>query len=78
MSISHYIKDIGRGRDGARALDRAQAGDLMGQILDGHVTDLELGAFCIAMRIKGETDQEMAGFLAVSYTHLTLPTICSV
>ena len=41
MSISHYIKDIGRGRDGARALDRAQAADLMGQILDGHVTDLE-------------------------------------
>ncbi len=62
MSISHYIKDIGRGRDGARALDRAQAADLMGQILDGHVTDLELGAFCIAMRIKGETDQEMAAF----------------
>lgn len=63
MSISHYIKDIGRGRDGARPLDRAQAADLMGQILDGHVSDLELGAFCIAMRIKGETAQEMAGFL---------------
>ncbi|WP_310628333.1 DNA-binding protein YbiB [Limnohabitans sp.] len=70
MSISHYIKDIGRGRDGARALDRAQAADLMGQILDGHVTDLELGAFCIAMRIKGETDQEMAGFLDATHTRL--------
>ncbi len=70
MSISHYIKDIGRGRDGARALDRAQAADLMGQILDGHVTDLELGAFCIAMRIKGETDQEMAGFLDATHARL--------
>jgi len=73
MSISHYIKDIGRGRDGARALDRAKATDLMGQILDGQVSDLELGAFCIAMRIKGETDQEMAGFLDA--THARLQTI---
>jgi anthranilate phosphoribosyltransferase len=72
MSISQYIKDIGRGRDGARALDRAQATDLMGQILDGQVSDLELGAFCIAMRIKGETDQEMAGFLDATHARLQL------
>ena len=70
MSISHYIKDIGRGRDGARALDRLHAADLMGQVLDGQVTDLELGAFCIAMRIKGETNQEMAGFLDATHARL--------
>lgn len=70
MSISHYIKDIGRGRDGARALNRDQAADLMGQILDGQVSDLQLGAFCIAMRIKGETDQEMAGFLDATHARL--------
>jgi len=70
MSISHYIKEIGRGRDGARGLDRAQAADVMGQILDGHVSDLELGAFCIAMRIKGETAQEMAGFLDATHARL--------
>lgn len=63
MSISHYIKEIGRGKDGARPLSRAQATDLLGQVLDGTVTDLEIGAFCLAMRIKGETPEEMAGFL---------------
>ena len=63
MGIASYIKEIGRGRDGARALTREQAADLMGQVLDGTVTDLEVGAFCLAMRIKGETAQEMAGFL---------------
>lgn len=63
MSIKHYIKDIGRGKDGTRSLTRAQAADLMGQVLDGAVSDLEVGAFVIAMRIKGETAQEMAGFL---------------
>ena len=63
MGISHYIKEIGRGKDGARPLSREQASDLLGQVLDGIVTDLEIGAFCLAMRIKGETPQEMAGFL---------------
>ena len=63
MGIGNYIKEIGRGKDGARALSREQAADLLGQILDGQVTDLEIGAFCLAMRIKGETPEEMAGFL---------------
>src|SRR3954470_7717170 len=63
MGISQYIKEIGRGKQGARPLDRAQAADLFGQVLDGTVTDLEIGAFCLAMRIKGETPTEMAGFL---------------
>ena len=70
-SISHYIKEIGRGKDGARALTRAQATDLFGQLLDGTVTDLEVGAFCLAMRIKGETADEMAGFLDATAARMT-------
>ena len=70
MGIGHYIKDIGRGKDGARALGRAQAADLMGQVLDQQISDLELGAFCIAMRIKGETPEEMAGFLDATHARL--------
>ncbi len=70
MSISHYLKEIGRGKDGARALNREQAADLFGQVLDGTVTDFEVGAFCLAMRIKGETDQEMAGFLDATHARL--------
>jgi anthranilate phosphoribosyltransferase len=63
MAIGKYIKEIGRGKDGARALSRIDATDLFGQVLDRSVTDLEIGAFCLAMRIKGETAEEMAGFL---------------
>ena len=44
MGIANYIKEIGRGKDGARALNREQAADLFGQVLDGTVTDLEIGA----------------------------------
>ena len=70
MSIAHYIKEIGRGKDGARALTRAQAADLFGQALDGSITDLEMGAFCLAMRIKGETPEEMAGFLDATHQRI--------
>jgi anthranilate phosphoribosyltransferase len=63
MSIASYIKEIGRGKEGARSLSEAQAHDLMSQVLDGRVTDLELGAFALAMRIKGETVEELTGFL---------------
>lgn len=62
MAIAGYIKEIGRGHAGARALSSAQAQDLMGQVLDGAVTDLEIGAFVLAMRIKGETVDELLGF----------------
>ncbi len=70
MGIASYIKEIGRGREGARALSREQAADLFGQVLDGAVTQLEIGAFCLAMRIKGETPQEMAGFLDATHQRL--------
>ncbi len=63
MSIAPYIKEIGRGKEGARSLTQAQSYDLMSQVLDGRASDLEVGAFCIAMRIKGETTVELAGFL---------------
>jgi len=70
MGIGHYIKEIGRGKDGAKALSRVQASDLLGQILDQTVSDLEVGAFCLAMRIKGETPEEMAGFLDAVHARL--------
>lgn len=72
MSIAQYIKVIGRGKQGARGLDRAQASDLFGQVLDGTVSDLEVGAFCLSMRIKGEEPQEMAGFLDATHARLNL------
>ena len=70
MSISQYIKQIGRGKQGARAITREQAADLMGQVLDGVTSDLEIGAFCLAMRIKGETPDEMLGFLDALYARM--------
>src|SRR5262245_66303958 len=74
MSIAPYIREIGRGKEGARSLTREQATDLMTQILNGKVNDLQLGGFALAMRIKGESADELAGFLdATNPLGMTLP-----
>lgn len=58
-----FIKEIGRGKDGARSLSRDDARTLYAAMLDGRVSDLELGGILLAMRIKGESIAEIAGFL---------------
>jgi anthranilate phosphoribosyltransferase len=72
MSIQQYLKEIGRGKDGARPLSRPQAAELMGWLLDGQAHPLQVGAFCLAMRIKGETAAEMAGFMDAVHARLPL------
>jgi len=67
MAIANYIRIIGRGKEGARSLSQLHAHDLMCQVLDGQVSDLELGAFALAMRIKGESVSELAGFLQAAH-----------
>jgi anthranilate phosphoribosyltransferase len=60
---ARFIKEIGRGKKGARSLSRDDARDLYAAMLDGRVSDLELGGLMLAMRIKGESVAEIAGFL---------------
>ncbi|MHB1122413.1 MAG: DNA-binding protein YbiB [Ramlibacter sp.] len=71
MGISQYIKQIGR-RNGGRPLTREQAADLFARVLDGAASDLEVGAFCLAMRLKGETPEELCGFLDATHARLHL------
>ena len=63
MSYAQYIKEIGRGAQGSRDLPRADAQQLYAAMLDGGVSDLELGAIILGLRVKGESLDEMLGFL---------------
>jgi anthranilate phosphoribosyltransferase len=55
------IKAIGTGPRGSRALSFDEARAAMGELLAGDVSDVQAGAFLVAMRIKGETPEELAG-----------------
>jgi anthranilate phosphoribosyltransferase len=60
---ARFIKEIGRGKKGARSMSRDDAFQLYAAMLDGRVSDLEMGGIMLAMRIKGESVEEIAGFL---------------
>jgi anthranilate phosphoribosyltransferase len=60
---AHLIKEIGRGQKGARSISRDDARALYAAMLERRVPDIELGALLLAMRIKGESVEELAGFM---------------
>ena len=72
FNATRFIKEIGRGREGARNLSRADAAMLYAAMLERRVSDLELGAILLAMRIKGESVEEIAGFMSAAESSLTL------
>ena len=66
MNYAQYIREIGRGAEGARDLPADDARQLYLAMLDGGVPDLELGAIILGLRVKGESLAEMLGFLAAT------------
>ena len=74
--LTRIIKEIGRGKNAAGDLNGADARALFAAMLAGEVPDLQLGAVLMALRIKGESLEELAGFLQACeacYPHLTAP-----
>jgi anthranilate phosphoribosyltransferase len=74
---ARFIKEIGRGQKGARSMTREDARDLYAAMLDGRVSDLEMGGILLAMRIKGESVDEIAGFMDAAegaFTPLAAPS----
>lgn len=47
------------------SLTRAQATEVMQEIMEGEATPAQLGAFLTALRLKGESTEEIAGMAAV-------------
>ncbi|MBI3714225.1 MAG: DNA-binding protein YbiB [Burkholderiales bacterium] len=62
-----FIKEIGRGKEGARSLSCEDAFSLYSAMLNAQVSDLEMGAILLAMRIKGESIAEVSGFLDAAH-----------
>ena len=71
MGIAVYLRDIGKGSSGARGLTQHAAHDLMRDVLEGRATPAECGAFVMAMRMKGETLDEVRGFLSAAQEQCT-------
>jgi anthranilate phosphoribosyltransferase len=51
-------------------LDRAEARAVMGTIMDGEATPAQIGGFLVALRLKGETAEEIAGCAEAMREHV--------
>jgi len=58
-----WIKEVGRGRKGAKDLPYEEALKAAQTILTGQATPAQIGAFLIAERIKMETTEEIVAFV---------------
>lgn len=61
--MHRFIKAVGAGAKRARDLSRDEACEAMGLVLDQRAEPVQVGAFLIALRMKGEVASELAGFV---------------
>lgn len=64
LSLKNLLKKIGKGPKLAQDLSKEEAKAALVQILNQSAPMEQIGAFLVAMRIKGESAEEIAGFVA--------------
>jgi anthranilate phosphoribosyltransferase len=69
MSDPTIQRALARLVDGV-SLDRAEAREVMGEIMRGEATPAQIGAFLVALRVKGETAEEIAGCAEAMREHV--------
>jgi anthranilate phosphoribosyltransferase len=65
--ITRSIEAVAEGQD----LSRDQAAAVLGEIMSGNATDVQIAGFLIALRTKGETVDELAGLAQAMRAHAT-------
>jgi len=68
--LAPWIKQVARGKHGSEHLSQDDARTVFSALLNPEADLLQLGAFLIAQRMKGETSQELTGFIEASRQHI--------
>jgi anthranilate phosphoribosyltransferase len=72
-AFAPFLRTIGRGPRLSRPLDRQEARAAMTMILDGAVKPAQTGALLLLLRYRGETPEEMAGFVEAARDRIDVP-----
>ena len=70
LDLRPYLKELARGRHGARDMTREQARTVFEAVFAGDVEELALGALLVALRVKNESADELAGMLDALAPHV--------
>ncbi len=71
--FAQYIRVIGKGKKGSRSFTFEEATDAMDMVLNGQVTDLQLGAMLALLRVNEESPSELAGFVTAAKRFINAP-----
>lgn len=63
------LRIVGKGPGRGRALSRTEAREAFAMVLDGRAEDIQVGAFLLLLRYRGETPEELAGFVEALRAH---------
>ena len=72
--FAEFIKILGKGKRGSRPLTQDEAYRAMKMIMTDQVEPIQLGAFLMLMRVKEETQEELAGFVTAARESFQHPT----
>jgi anthranilate phosphoribosyltransferase len=72
-----YVATLGRGPGRARPLTRDEAADAMAMLLDGQVAPVQVGAFLMLLRYRGEDAAEIAGMVQAARVTMALPGVAA-
>ena len=64
--FTQYIKIIGRGQRAGRYLTMEEAHDAYALLLSGQATQAQAGAFLRLLRMREESETELAGFVSAA------------
>ncbi|MCF6208304.1 MAG: anthranilate phosphoribosyltransferase [Ghiorsea sp.] len=70
LEVSALIKRVARGKHGSEHLNQDEAKFVFSEFLNPQADALQLGAFLIAQRMKGEVSEELAGFVQAAREHI--------
>lgn len=64
MTLAPYVRIVARGKGRARSLTQQEAQGAMSVMLSGRAAPEAIGALLMVLRLRGESDAEIAGFTA--------------
>ena len=70
--FAQYVATLGRGPGRSRALTLEEARDAMGLLLEGAADPMQVGAFLMLLRYRGEDPAEMSGLVLGAQARLGL------
>jgi anthranilate phosphoribosyltransferase len=73
--FAQYVRALGKGKKGARSLSFDEARTAMGMILRGETRPEQIGALLMLLRVKEESPEEIAGFVAAAREYIAAPSI---